>query len=52
MNMHTHLMADRIAAAYHDDLIRSAAQRNQAANHNPASARRRLARLGLSQWQR
>ncbi len=43
MTLHAHLMADRIAANHHNDLIRSAAQRKLAATRNPASDRRRIA---------
>jgi hypothetical protein len=43
MNTYTHHLADRIAANHHDDLIRSAAQRELAAGIGTVSTRRRIA---------
>lgn len=43
MTLHTCLVADRIAASRHDDLVRSAAQRNLTAHRNRDSDRRRIA---------
>ncbi len=42
MTLHTYLLADRMAANHHNDLIRSAAQRNLTTNRHPASDRRRI----------
>lgn len=50
MTLHTYLLADRIAANHHHDLIHSAVQRNLNANRRPAFDRRRIALPTVATW--